>query len=142
MIFLCPGHRIFPSMVGDYLRLTWLAERARVPGELQLLAQAVWEAGPTPKGPMGRALRVAHRLGWTPTQGWWEWRIPMQQHPLSFLQGSWGSLCHAIRDALRFAAAHRLAAGLRPRSSSNDSRVPPSAVSLLGARSPASVVLP
>ena len=63
MIFLCPGHRIFPSMVGDYLRLTWLAERARVPGERQLLAQAVWEGGPTPKGPMGRALRVAHCLG-------------------------------------------------------------------------------
>jgi hypothetical protein len=102
MIFLCPGHRIFPSMIGDYLRLTWLAERARVPGELQLLAQAVWEAGPTPRGPMGRALRVAHRLGWTPTQGWWEWRTPMQQQPLSFLQGSWGSLCHAIRDALRY----------------------------------------
>ena len=63
---------------------------------------------------MGRALRAAHRLGWSPAQGWWEWSTPMRTQPISFLQGGWGALCHTLRDALRYAAAQRLAAR-RPR---------------------------
>ena len=38
-------------MVCDYLRLTWLAARSRTGGPLQVLAQAVWEAGPKRKKP-------------------------------------------------------------------------------------------
>ena len=63
---------------------------------------------------MGRALLTAKEQGWKPTAGWWEWKVPGRQEPLSFVCGSWGALCHAIRDALRHAAVQRLAAR-RPR---------------------------
>ena len=112
--FFCAGHRVLPTMVCDYLRLTWLAARSRTGGPLQVLAQAVWEAGPKRDGPMGRALLTAKEQGWKPTAGWWEWKVPGRQEPLSFVCGSWGALCHAIRDALRYAAVQRLAAR-RPR---------------------------
>ena len=114
MAFFCAGHRVLPSMVCDYLWLTWLAARGRVGGPLQLLAQAVWEAGPRQGGPMGRALRTARSLGWQLAAGWCEWTVPGRAEPLAFWQGTRGALCHAIRDALRHWAVQRLVAW-RPR---------------------------
>ena len=72
MAFFSAGHRVLPSMVCNYLRLTWLAARGRVEGPLQLLAQAVWEATPRQGGPMGHALRPARGLEWQPAVGWWD----------------------------------------------------------------------
>ena len=114
MAFFCAGHRVLPSMVCDYQRLTWLAARGRTEGPLQLLTQAVWEAGPKRGGPMGRALQTAKGLGWEPLEGWWKWSVPGRTEPLAFGQGTWGAMCHAIRDGLRYRSVQRLVAR-RPR---------------------------
>ena len=68
-------------MVCDYQRLTWLAARGRTGGPLQLLTQAVWEAGPKRGRPMGRALQTAKGLGWEPLEGWWKWAVPGRTEP-------------------------------------------------------------
>ena len=43
MAFFCAGHRVLPSMVCDYLRLTWLAAWRRVVGP-GLVSAAPWGA--------------------------------------------------------------------------------------------------
>ena len=88
MAFFCAGHRVLPSMVCGYLRLTWLAAQGRVQGPLQLLAQVVWEAGPRQGGSMRCALRTARGLGWRPAAGWWEWTVLGRAEPMAFGQGT------------------------------------------------------
>ena len=99
---LSKGHRISPVMHTRYERLLWLARLARRPGVTQVFAQAICESGGRPPGmgPVGRALRTAASLGWTPREGWWCWVIPGQEHPLHFVQEPLCQLQHRVRDSL------------------------------------------
>ena len=85
---LSKGHRVSPIMHTRYERLLWLARLARRPGVTQVFAQAIWESGGRPPGTgrVGRALRTAASLGWTPPEGGWCWDVPGQEHPLHFVQ--------------------------------------------------------
>ena len=76
---LSKGHRVSPIMHTRYDCLLWLARLARRPGVTQVFAQAIWESGGRPPGTglVGRALRTAASLGWTPRDGWWSWDIPV-----------------------------------------------------------------
>ena len=59
---------------------------------------------------MGRALRTAASLGWTPRQGWWCSDIPWQEHPLHFVQEPLRQLRHRVRDSLRNHSSRQLEA--------------------------------
>ena len=100
---LSKGHRVSPIMHTRYERLLWLARLARQPRVTQVFAQAIWKSGGRPPGtcPVGRALRTAASLGWTPREGWWCWDILGQEHPLHFVQEPLRQLQHRVRDSLR-----------------------------------------
>ena len=63
---LSKGRRISPVMHARCERLFWPARPARRPGVTQVVA--IWESRGRPRGPgpVGRALRMAASLGWTP----------------------------------------------------------------------------
>ena len=109
---LSKGHRVSPIMHTRYERLFWLARQARRLGVTQVFAQAIWESGALPPGtgPVGRALRTAASLGWTPHEGWWCWEVPGQDHPMHCLQEGLRQLHHRVRDSLRCHFARRLEA--------------------------------
>ena len=109
---LSKGHRVSPIMHTRYERLLWLARLARRPGVTQVFAQAIWESGGRPPGtgPVGRALRTAASLGWTPHEGWWCWDVPGQEHPLHFVQEPLRQLQHRVRDSLRCHSTRQLEA--------------------------------
>ena len=109
---LSKGHRVSPIMHTRYERLLWLACLARRPEVTQVFAQAIWESGGRqPRtGPVGRALRTAASLGWTPHEGWWCWDVPGQEHPLHFVQEPLRQLQHRVRDSLRCHSARQLEA--------------------------------
>ena len=69
--FLCKGHRVSSVMHTRYERFLWLARLARLPSVTQVFAQVIWESRGRPPGtvPVGRALRTAASLGWTPREG-------------------------------------------------------------------------
>ena len=110
---LSKGHRVSPVMHTRYKRILWLARMARGPGVTQVFAQAIWESGGRPPGtgPVGRALRTAATLGWTPCEGWWCWDVPGQEHPLHFVQEPLRQLQHRVRDSLRYHSSRQLEAG-------------------------------
>ena len=100
---LSKGHRVSPIMHTRYERLLWLARLARRPGVTQVFAQAIWESRGRPPGtgPVGRELRTAASLGWTPSEGWWCWDVPGQEYHLHFVQEPLRQLQHRVRDSLR-----------------------------------------
>ena len=59
---------------------------------------------------MGRALRTAASLGWTPHEGWWCWDVPGQEHPLHFVQEPLLQHQHRVRDSLRCHSARQMEA--------------------------------
>ena len=59
---------------------------------------------------MGRALRTAASLGWTPHEGWWCWDVPGHEHPLHFVQEPLRQLQHRVRDSLRCHSSRQLEA--------------------------------
>ena len=109
---LSKGHRVSPIMHTRYERLLWLACLARRPGVTQVFAQAIWESGGRPPGtgPVGRALRKAASLGWTPREGWWCWDVPGQEQPMHFVQEPLRQLQHRVRDSLRCHSSRQLEA--------------------------------
>ena len=109
---LSKGHRVSPIMHTGYERLLWLARSARRPGVTQVFAQAIWESGGRPPGtgPVGRALRTAASLGWSPREGWWCWDVPGQDCPLHFVQEPLRQLQHRVRDSLPCHSARQLEA--------------------------------
>ena len=111
-IVLSNGHRVSPIMHMRYERLLWLACLPRRPGVTQVFAQAIGELGGRPPGtgPVGRALRTAASLGWTPREGCWCWDVPGQEHPLHFVQEPLRQLQHRVRDSLRCHSSRQLEA--------------------------------
>ena len=109
---LSKGHRVSPIMHTRYERLLRLARLVRRTGVTQVFAQAIWESGGRPPrtGPVGRSLRTAASLGWTPREGWWCWDISRQEHPLHFMQEPLRQLQHRVRDSLRCHSSRQLEA--------------------------------
>ena len=72
----------------------------------------MWESGGCPPGtgPVGRALRTAATLGWSPREGRWCWDVPGQEHPLHFVQEPLHQIRHRVRDSLRCHSSRHLEA--------------------------------
>ena len=109
---LSEGRRVSAIMHTRYERLLWLARLARRPGVTQFFAQGIWESGGRPHGtgPVGRALRTAASLGWTPHEGWWCWDVPGQEYRLHFVKEPFRQLQHRVRDSLRCHSSRQLEA--------------------------------
>ena len=95
-----------------YERLLRLARLARQPGVTQVFSQATGGSGGRPPvtGPLGRMLRTAASLGWTPHDCWWCWGVPGQEHPLHFVQEPLRQLQHRVRDSVRCHSSRQLEA--------------------------------
>ena len=107
---LCKGHRVSSVMQTRNERLLWLARVARRPGVTQVFTPAILESSGRSPGTcrVGRALRMAHTLGWKTREGWWRSDVPGQDHPLHFLHEPLGKLQHRVRDTLRCHSSRQL----------------------------------
>ena len=86
------------------MTVAWLARVARTPGTLQVCVQAVWEVtwgNPKPLGPVGKARRILLKMGWTPLEGWWTWRVPGEEQPLRLAEDNESRVMHIARETLR-----------------------------------------
>ena len=100
---LVPRHRMAPTMVIPYRRLCWVARQARTRGTPQTIAEAVWEAVPTPKvtGPLGRPPLEFRKLGWRSLVGSWKWTYPGAHAPVNLALDSRSYVEHVFGEALR-----------------------------------------
>ena len=94
---LSKGHRVSLVMHTQYERLLWLARFARRPGVTQVSAQSIWELRGRPPGTglVGRALRTAVSLRWTPREGWW-WMARLAARRCGRPPRSWRNRCCAV----------------------------------------------